>query len=114
MTRYLITDPGTAARPAKNSTAAPGLPNQPHEDSKGRNFMLPQSLIRRAAERTGYRDALVAAPVEIIARRFVEDRHTPKQIAEYLQHQLGEDNAVASLEFVTWVIGEVASGGGTR
>lgn len=41
MTRFLISDdPGTAARTAKNENAAPGLPNQPRNDSKGRNPMV--------------------------------------------------------------------------
>lgn len=32
--------PGTATRTAKNVHAAPGLPNQPRNDSKGRVFMV--------------------------------------------------------------------------
>jgi hypothetical protein len=34
MTRYLITDPGAAAHPAKNAPAAPGLPNHSDEISE--------------------------------------------------------------------------------
>lgn len=39
MTRFLITDPGTAAHSAKNVHAAPGLPNQP-ENHLERNPMV--------------------------------------------------------------------------
>jgi type VI protein secretion system component VasF len=40
VTRFLITDPGTAAHPAKNALAAPGLPNQPLHDYSGRTPMV--------------------------------------------------------------------------
>lgn len=40
MTRLLVTDPGVAARTAKNENATPGLPNQARKDSKGRAPML--------------------------------------------------------------------------
>jgi hypothetical protein len=45
-------DPGTAAPSAKNVHAAPGLPNQPANDTEGRNPMVdtatpePWSLVR--------------------------------------------------------------------
>ena len=45
MTRFLITDPGTAAHSAKNAHAAPGLPNNPRNDSKGRNPMVSASSL---------------------------------------------------------------------
>lgn len=47
-TRRLITDPG-AAHPAKNATA-PGLPNQPRSDSKGRNPMVGEQIPRQQVE----------------------------------------------------------------
>lgn len=40
MTRLLVTDPGVAARTAKNENATPGLPNQARKDSKGRAPMV--------------------------------------------------------------------------
>ncbi|GAB3003494.1 hypothetical protein LWP59_27630 [Amycolatopsis acidiphila] len=110
MTRYLISDPG-AAHPAKNATA-PGLPNQPGHDSKGRALMVSQELLSRASRRTGYRKDLVAAPVQIIAGRHAEG-HSVGQITRYLKDQLGPDNTAAARTFVAWVIaaaerGEVA------
>jgi hypothetical protein len=109
MTRYPTTnDPGTA-HSAKNATV-PGLPSQ-SRNRTGRTPMVTQDLIRRASERTGFRPQLVEVPVEIIARRHVKEGHTAGQIARFLQTHLGQDHAAASLEFVSWVIGEVMGGG---
>lgn len=47
MTRHLLIDPG-AAHSAKNATA-PGLPNQPGRDSKGRTPMVGIELTRCGA-----------------------------------------------------------------
>lgn len=101
MTRYLIGNPG-AAHSAKNATA-PGLPNQPANDVKGSTPMVSQELLSRASRRTGYRVALVAAPVQIIAHRH-RDGHSLAQITRYLHGQLGPDSPVASRTFVAWVI----------
>lgn len=49
MTRFVITDPGTAAHSAKNKHAAPGLPNQSRNHSE-RNPMVGT----RTAETTLY------------------------------------------------------------
>jgi hypothetical protein len=40
MTCLPITDPGAAARTAKNENATPGLPSQTRKDSTGRNLMV--------------------------------------------------------------------------
>ena len=97
----------SAAHSAKNATA-PGLPNQPSNDPKG-NPMLAQTLYHQAAQRTGYRCELVAAPVEIIARRH-RDGQSVAQITRYLQSQLGPDHRAASRSFVQWVITEAGRG----
>lgn len=68
--------------------------------------MVTQDLILRASARTRHRVELVAAPVDIIARRCAAG-HTNGQIAEYLQSHLGPDNPAASLDFVTWVIEQI-------
>ena len=108
MTRLVVTDPG-AAHSAKNTTA-PGLPNQPGNDSKGRTFMVPQELIARAAERTGYRPGLVTPVVQAIAKRSASGE-TSDQIAAHLANLIGPDNRAASATFVAWVLAEIERGG---
>ncbi len=49
MTRFVITDPGTAAHSAKNKHAAPGLPNQ-SQDHSGRNPMVGTNERDQAAQ----------------------------------------------------------------
>ncbi|MDQ0378595.1 hypothetical protein [Amycolatopsis thermophila] len=73
--------------------------------------MVSQTIYHQAAQRTGYRYELVAAPVEIIARRHREGQSLA-QITRYLQSQLGPDHRAASRSFVQWVI--TATGGGSR
>ncbi|WAL65598.1 hypothetical protein ORV05_32745 [Amycolatopsis cynarae] len=66
MTRFLITDdPSPAARPAKNLTAGPGLPNQTAEDSKGRNPMVdaPRKVVLSEQMRKCLRDPGARYPV---------------------------------------------------
>ena len=109
MTRHLLTDPG-AAHSAKNTTA-PGLPNQPANDSKGRAPMVSQELLMRASQRTGYRAELVAAPMGIIARRHRAGQSLA-DITRFLHDQLGPDNPIASRTFVAWVLDAVERGEG--
>lgn len=68
--------------------------------------MVAQDLLLRASARTQHRVELVAAPVDIIARRTAAGE-TNEAIAEYLQAHLGPDNAAASLDFVAWVVGQI-------
>lgn len=97
-------DPGTASHSSKNATV-PGLPNQSSNHS-GRTPMVAQDLLLRASARTRHRVELVAGPLDIIARRSAAG-HTNEAIAEYLQAHLGPDSPVASLDFVTWVVGQI-------
>ena len=110
MTRLLILkDPGAAARTAKNENAAPGLPSQPRQDPKGSTFMVSQTLLHQASQRTGFRVQLIAAPVGIIADRAREGQDAGK-ITRYLQANLGPDCAAASRSFVEWVLASLAGG----
>jgi hypothetical protein len=100
-----MNDPGTATNSAKNKHTVPGLPNQSNNHS-GRTPMVAQDLILRACARTRHRVELVTAPVEIIARRCAAGE-TNQQITAYLQSHLGPESAVASLDFVTWVVAQI-------
>ncbi|OXM74550.1 hypothetical protein CF166_04305 [Amycolatopsis sp. KNN50.9b] len=73
--------------------------------------MVAQAIYHQASQRTGFRVQLVAAPVDIIARRHREGQSV-SQITRYLRAHLGPENPVASRSFVEWVI--TATGGEGR
>jgi len=88
MTRFVITDPGTAAHSAKNKHAAPGLPNQSRNHS-GRNPMVGTKLTRCDACDHPRTDS--DAPCEVCA--------TSEDLVVYTLHELNRlVSAVAARE----------------
>jgi hypothetical protein len=70
------------------------------------------ALLMDASERTDVPVRWVEAPMELILSRHVVEGLTAEQIAQYMGTCFGAEHPVASLDFVSWVIGQFFPDGG--